>query len=80
MIEVAEGGEEDVLLDLGLLQVLLERLLVEYALGLVLTRGVLLLALAPTRVVVMRASLLLALHGATGNKVVGVATVIASIL
>ena len=46
MVEVAKGGEEGTLLDLNLLEVLLlERLLVGSALGLVLVRGVLMLAL-----------------------------------
>jgi hypothetical protein len=80
VVEVAEGGEECTLLDLGLLEVLLlERLLVESSLILVLAGGVLSLALAPTRVVVMRTSLLLALLGATGDKVVKVAIVVTSV-
>jgi hypothetical protein len=80
VIEVAEGGKEGTLLDLGLLEVLLlERLLVESSLGLVLARGVLSLAHASTKVVV-RASIRLALLGVTGDKVVGVAAVEASIL
>jgi hypothetical protein len=55
MVRVTEGGEEGTLLDLGLLEVLLlECLLVESSLGLVLAGGVLPLALAPTRVVVVR--------------------------
>jgi hypothetical protein len=67
--------------DLGLLEVLLlERLLVESSLGIVLARGVLPLALALIRVVVARDSLLLALLRATGDDVVGVTTVEASIL
>jgi hypothetical protein len=81
MVEVVEGGKEGTLLDLDLLEVLLlERLLVESSHGLLLARGVLSLALAPTRVVVMWASLLLALLWATSNKVVRVATVEPSIL
>jgi hypothetical protein len=81
MVEVVEGGEEGTLLDLGLLEVLLlESLLVESSLRLVLAEGVLPLALAPTRVVVTRASLLLALFGAISDKVVEVTIVEASIL
>jgi hypothetical protein len=81
VVDVAEGGEEGMLLDLGLLKVhLFECLLIESSLGLVLARGVLPLALASTKVVVAQASLLLALLGATSNKVVGVTTVEASIL
>jgi hypothetical protein len=81
VVEVAEGGEECMLLDLGLLEVLLlERLLIESSLILVLAGGVLPLALAPTRMVVARASLLLALLGATGDKVVKVTIVVASVL
>jgi hypothetical protein len=52
VVEVAEGGEEDTLLDLGLLELLLlEHLLVESSIVLVLAEGVLSLSLAPTRVV-----------------------------
>jgi hypothetical protein len=81
VVEVAKGGEEGTLLDLCLLEaLLLERLLVESSLGLILVRGVLPLALAPTRVVVTWDSLLLDLLEATGDEVVGVATVEASIL
>jgi hypothetical protein len=81
MVKVTEGGEEGMLLDLGLLEVLLlERLLVESSLGLVLTRGVLSLALASTRVVATQASFLLALLGVTGDKSGRVAIVEASIL
>ena len=58
MVKVTQGGEEGTLLDLHLLEVLLlERLHVESSLGLVLARGVLPLALAPTRVVVARGQL-----------------------
>jgi hypothetical protein len=79
VVEVAEGGEEGTLLDLCLLKVLLlERLLVESSLGLVLVGGV--LALVPTRVMVVRARLRFALLGAAGNEVVGIATVVASVL
>jgi hypothetical protein len=46
----------------------------------VLARGVLSLALAPTKVMVTWASLLLALFGAAGNEVVRVVVVVASIL
>jgi hypothetical protein len=75
------GGKESTLVDLYLLKVLLlERILVESSLRLVLAGGVLSLALAPTRVVVMRASLRLTLLRATGDKVVWVAAVEASIL
>jgi hypothetical protein len=81
MVEVAKGGKEGTLLDLCLLEVLLlERLLVESSLGIVLVKGVLLLALAPTRLVVARASLLLALFRTTGDKVVRIAAVEASVL
>jgi hypothetical protein len=53
VVEVAEGGEEGMLLEIFLLEILLlERLLVESSLRLVLAGGVLPLALAPTRVVV----------------------------
>jgi hypothetical protein len=79
MVEVAEGGEEGTLLDLCLLKVLLlECLLVESSLGLVLAGGA--LALALTRVMVARARLRFALLGAAGNEVVGIATVVASVL
>jgi hypothetical protein len=72
MVEVAEGGDEGTLLDLSLLEVfLLEHLLVESSLGLVLSRGVLPLALASTKVVVAWASLQLSLLGAIGDKVSG---------
>jgi hypothetical protein len=55
VIEVVEGGEEGMLLDLGLLEVvILECLLVESSLGLVLAGGVLPLALVQTRVMVTR--------------------------
>jgi hypothetical protein len=41
VVKVVEGGEEGMLLDLGLLEVLrLERLLIKSSLGLVLARGV----------------------------------------
>jgi hypothetical protein len=72
VVEVAQGGEEGMLFDLGLLEVLPP--------GLVLARGVLPLALAPTRVVVAWASLGLVLLGATGIEVLGVTVVEASIL
>jgi hypothetical protein len=78
MVEVVEGGEEGTFLDLGLLEVLLERLFVESFHGLILTRGVLPLALPSTRVV-MRASLRLSLLGATSNEVIRVTVVEASI-
>jgi hypothetical protein len=69
------------LLNLCLLEVLLlERLLVELPHRLVIAKGVLPLTLVPTRVIVMRASLLLALIRATRDKVVGVTAVEASIL
>jgi hypothetical protein len=45
-----------------------------------LVRGVLVLALMSTRVMVTRASLLLALLGAASNEVVGVTVVEASVL
>jgi hypothetical protein len=81
MDEVAERGEEGMLLHLGLLEVLLlERLLVEPSIGLVLTEGVLVLALAPARVVVVLANIRLALLRATSDEVVRVTTVVASIL
>jgi hypothetical protein len=54
-----------VLLDLCLLAVLLQRLLVKPLPRLVFAKGVLSLALAPTRVMVTWASLLLALLRAT---------------
>jgi hypothetical protein len=73
VVEVAEGGEEGTFIDLRPLKVLLlERLLVESSLRLVLVGGVLPLSLAPTKVVVVRARLLLALLGAAGDQVVGV--------
>jgi hypothetical protein len=78
---IIERGEQGMLLDLSLLEVLLlECLVVESSLRLVFAGCVLLLALAPTRVVVARASLLLALLRATGDKVVRVTAVEASIL
>jgi hypothetical protein len=81
VVEVAEGGKEGTLLNLGYLKVLLlECLLVESSHGLMLTEGVLPLALRPTRHVVMWASLLLSLLGATCDVVVGLAVVEASIL
>ena len=80
MVEVTEGGKEGVLLDLHLLAVLLlERLPVKASHRLVPAGGVLLLALVSTRMVAW-ASLLLALLGETSDKVVEVATVVASIL
>jgi hypothetical protein len=46
MVKVVEGGEEGMLLDLGLLEVLLlERLLIKSSVGLVLARGILRLPL-----------------------------------
>jgi hypothetical protein len=81
MVEVTKGGEEATLLDLCLLEVLLlNHLIVESSLGLVLAGGVLPLALAPTRVVVAWANLLLALLSATSDEVVVVTTVTAYIL
>jgi Cu/Ag efflux pump CusA len=69
------------LLDLGLLELLiLERILIESSLGLALVGGVLLLSLVSTNVVVARASLMLALLGATDDEVVGVPTIEASVL
>jgi hypothetical protein len=79
MVDVAEGGEEDTLLDLCMLKVLLlERLLIESSLGLVLPRGVLSLAL--TRVMVEQSRLCLAFFGTASNKVVRTATVVALVL
>jgi hypothetical protein len=76
VIEVAQGGEESTLLDLFLLELLLlERLLVRPPLGLMLAKGMLPLALVPTRVLT-RASLSLSLHRATSDEVVRVATVV----
>jgi hypothetical protein len=64
VVEVAQGGEEGTLLDLRFLEVLLlERLPVEPPPGLVLVRGVLLLALL----------------GETSDEVVEIAVVVASI-
>ena len=81
MFKADEGGDESMLLDLGLLEVLLfQSLFVESSLGLVLARGVLSVTLASTRVVVTQASLLLSLLRATGNKVFRVATFVAFIL
>jgi hypothetical protein len=81
VVEVAQGGKEGTLLDLCLLEVLLiECLLVEPPPRLVLARGVLSLALTPTRMVVAWASLRLALLRATDDEVVGVIAVEASIL
>jgi hypothetical protein len=81
VVEVTQGGEEGALLDLCLLEILLlERLLVKPPTRLVLASGVLSLALAPTRVVVARFSLLLALVGATSNEVIRVAAVVVFIL
>jgi hypothetical protein len=81
VVEVAEGGEEGTLLDLCLLEVLLlECLLFKSSLGLVVAEGVLLFALASTKVMVTRASLLLALLRATGHEVFGVTAVVTSIL
>jgi hypothetical protein len=58
MVKVAEGGEEGMILDLGLLEVLLlERLLVKPPLRLMLAVGVLMLALALTGVMVTMAGL-----------------------
>lgn len=75
MVKVAEGGEEGMILDLGLLEVLLlERLLVKPPLRLVLAVGVLMLALASTGVMVTLAGLWLA--GEVGDEVVEVAAVI----
>jgi hypothetical protein len=74
MVEVAEGVKQGVLLDLGLVEILLlEHLLVEPSLGLVLVGGVITLALAPTKVVVVIAGLRLELHlGASGDEVVSI--------
>jgi hypothetical protein len=61
VVEVTKGGEEGTQLKLGLLEVpLLESLLVKDSLALVLAKGILLLALAATRVVaaVVEASIL----------------------
>jgi hypothetical protein len=81
MIEVAKESEEGTLLDLCLLVVLLlECLLVVAPHEFVLAREVLVLALAPTRVVVTLASHRLAILGAASDEVVGVATVEASFL
>jgi hypothetical protein len=81
MVKVTEGGEEDTLLHLCLLEVLLlKHLLVKPPVGHVLARGLLVLALAPTRLVGTWASLRLTLLGAKSDEVVRVATVVASIL
>jgi hypothetical protein len=66
VVDVTEGGEEGTFLDIRLLEVLAE--------------GVLPISLVPTRVVVARANLLLALIRETSDEVVRVAAVEASIL
>jgi hypothetical protein len=59
MVKIAQGGEKGALLDLRLLEVLLlECLLVRPTPRLVLARDVLLLVVAPTRVVVVQTSIL----------------------
>ena len=79
VVEVAEGGEEGVLLGLGLLEVyLLERLLVESSLRLMLAGGVLALVLALAGVILVGG--VLVLLEAMGDKVVGVSIAIASFL
>jgi hypothetical protein len=82
IVEVAEGGKESTLLDIGLLEGLLfERLLVKPSPELVLVGGIVALVLVSTRVVVALVGLRLALHlGAIGDEVVGVSTVEATIL
>jgi hypothetical protein len=81
MVEVVQGGEEGALHDLCLLEVLiLEHQLFDPPLEIVLARGVLVFAVAPTRVVVAWASLLPDVLGAAGNEEVRVTTVVASIL
>ena len=78
VVEVAEGGEEGAFLSFGLPAVrLLDRLLVETALGLVLARGVVALILALARVVLVDEGLLL---GAVRDEVVRISTSIASLL
>ena len=81
MVKVAESGEDGTLLHLGLLVVLLERVLIKPPLGLVLAGGVLALAIAPTGVVLVLATLkLVLLLGAVGDEVVGVTAVVATLL
>lgn len=81
MVEVVEGGEEGALLELGPMEVLLfERLLAKPPLGIPLARGVLALALASAEGVLVLSSVLLALFGAGGDEVVGVAVVEADLL
>jgi hypothetical protein len=77
VVEVAEGGEEGMLLGLGLLEILLQRLLVESSLRLVLG-GVLALVLALAGVVLIGG--VLVLLGAVGDEVVRISTVVASLL
>jgi hypothetical protein len=81
VVEVAKGVKEGTLLDLGLVEVLLlERLLVKHPLRLALVKGVLLLGLTPTYVVVALVGLRLALLRETCDEVVEVAIVVASIV
>ena len=78
IVEVAKGGEEGVFLSFGLPVVrLLDRLLVEAALGLVLAGGVVTLVLVLAGVVLVGEGLLL---GAVRDKVVRISTSIASLL
>jgi hypothetical protein len=82
MVEVAERGKEGMLLDFGLMEILLlETILVKPPLELVLTGGVLMLALAPTGVVVVLAGLHLAFHlAAVGDEVIRVSIIEPTIL
>jgi hypothetical protein len=77
VVEVAEGSEEGTLLGLGLLEVLLERLLVKSSLRLVLG-GVLALVLVLAGVILVGE--VLVLLGAVDDEMVGVSTAVASFL
>jgi hypothetical protein len=78
VVEVAEGGEEGMLLGVGLLEVLLlQCLLIESFLRFVLG-GVLALVLALVGVVLIEG--VLVLLGAVGDDVVGISTAVASFL
>jgi hypothetical protein len=78
LLKIIKGVEEGMLMSLGLLEVLLECLLVESSFGFVLARGVLTFVL--TLGSIMLAGGVLVLLGAVGDKVVGVSIAEASIL
>jgi hypothetical protein len=78
LLKIIKGVEEGMLMSLGLLEVLLECLLIESSFGFVLAGGVLTFVL--TLGSIMLAGGVLVLLGAVGDKVVGVSIAEASIL